>query len=35
MSKKEVDHMFKPGRSYSFKKTLLSAERGGVGRSYV
>ena len=27
MSKKEVDHMFKPGRSYIFQKRLLSAER--------
>ena len=25
--KKEVDHMFKPGRSYVLRKRLLSAER--------
>ena len=29
MSKKEVDHMFKPGRSYIFKKRFFLQNGGG------
>ena len=32
--KNEVDHMFKPGRSYVFKKSFF-LQKEALGRSYV